>query len=179
MSLPGNGIYVVRGEMATLMTAMRRGTRWNATAYVDDEDSLLKLFIDLKQDLNRTEDLRLIEPKVFLSPFLEVIRTADTTGPLTSLALASVNKFLSYGLIDPTSPNIADIVERIADAVTHARFMGTDQSSDGVTFLRVIEVLHTLIRSPEGAAVSNESMCEVMLSCFKICFEPRLSELLR
>jgi len=34
MALPGNGIYVVRGEMATLMTAMRRGTRWNATAYV-------------------------------------------------------------------------------------------------------------------------------------------------
>ncbi|XP_017068830.1 Golgi-specific brefeldin A-resistance guanine nucleotide exchange factor 1 isoform X1 [Drosophila eugracilis] len=180
MALPGNGIYVVRGEMATLMTAMRRGTRWNATAYVDDEkDSLLKLFIDLKQELNRIEDLRLIEPQVFLAPFLEVIRTADTTGPLTSLALASVNKFLSYGLIDPTSPNLADIVERIADAVTHARFMGTDQSSDSVTFMRVIEVLHTLIRSPEGAAVSNESMCEVMLSCFKICFEPRLSELLR
>ncbi|XP_016981293.1 Golgi-specific brefeldin A-resistance guanine nucleotide exchange factor 1 isoform X2 [Drosophila rhopaloa] len=180
MALPGNGIYVVRGEMATLMTAMRRGTRWNATAYVDDEkDSLLKMFIDLKQDLNRIEDLRLIEPQVFLAPFLEVIRTADTTGPLTSLALASVNKFLSYGLIDPTSPNLADIVERIADAVTHARFMGTDQSSDSVTFMRVIEVLHTLIRSPEGAAVSNETMCEVMLSCFKICFEARLSELLR
>ncbi|XP_017002724.2 Golgi-specific brefeldin A-resistance guanine nucleotide exchange factor 1 isoform X1 [Drosophila takahashii] len=180
MALPGNGIYVVRGEMATLMTAMRRGTRWNATAYVDDEkDSLLKLFIDLKQELNRIEDLRLIEPQVFLAPFLEVIRTADTTGPLTSLALASVNKFLSYGLIDPTSPNLPDIVERIADAVTHARFMGTDQSSDSVTFMRVIEVLHTLIRSPEGAAVSNESMCEVMLSCFKICFETRLSELLR
>ncbi|XP_017868400.1 PREDICTED: Golgi-specific brefeldin A-resistance guanine nucleotide exchange factor 1 isoform X2 [Drosophila arizonae] len=180
MSLPGNGIYVVRGEMATLMTAMRRGTRWNATAYVDDEkDGLLKSFIDLKQVLNRIEDLRLIEPNVFLAPFLEVIRTADTTGPLTSLALASVNKFLSYGLIDPTTPNLAVIVEMIADAVTHARFMGTDQSSDSVTFMRVIEVLHTLIRSPEGAAVSNESMCEVMLSCFKICFEPRLSELLR
>ncbi|XP_034476880.1 Golgi-specific brefeldin A-resistance guanine nucleotide exchange factor 1 isoform X2 [Drosophila innubila] len=180
MSLPGNGIYVVRGEMATLMTAMRRGTRWNTTAYVDDEkDALLKLFIDLKQVLNRIEDLRLIEPNVFLAPFLEVIRTADTTGPLTSLALASVNKFLSYGLIDPTTPNLAVIVELIADAVTHARFMGTDQSSDSVTFMRVIEVLHTLIRSPEGAAVSNESMCEVMLSCFKICFEPRLSELLR
>ena len=34
MSLPGNGIFVVRGEMSTLMTAMRRGSRWNATAYV-------------------------------------------------------------------------------------------------------------------------------------------------
>ncbi|XP_030381756.1 Golgi-specific brefeldin A-resistance guanine nucleotide exchange factor 1 isoform X2 [Scaptodrosophila lebanonensis] len=180
MSIPGNGIYVVRGEMTTIMTAMRRGTRWNATAYVDEEkDSLLKLFIDLKQILNRKNDLRVIEPNVFLTPFLEIIRTADTTGPLTSLALASINKFLSYGLIDPTTPNLPVIVEMVADAVTHARFMGTDQSSDSVTFMRVIEVLHTLIRSPEGAAVSNESMCEVMLSCFKICFEPRLSELLR
>lgn len=165
----------------------------------DEKDGLLKLFIDLKQVLNRIDDLRQIEPNVFLAPFLEVIRTAETTGPLTSLALASVNKFLSYGLIgkilthyrsiqicnhafqlsDPTTPNLAVIVQLIADAVTHARFMGTDQSSDSVTFMRVIEVLHTLIRSPEGAAVSNESMCEVMLSCFKICFEPRLSELLR
>lgn len=36
MSLPGNGIFVVRGEMSTLMTAMRRGTRWSShlSAYV-------------------------------------------------------------------------------------------------------------------------------------------------
>lgn len=65
----------------------------------DEKDGLLKLFIDLKQVLNRIDDLRQIEPNVFLAPFLEVIRTAETTGPLTSLALASVSKFLSYGLI--------------------------------------------------------------------------------
>lgn len=70
-------------------------------------------------------------------------------------------------------------IENIADAVTHARFMGTDQSSDGVTLFRVVEVLHTLMRSPEGSVLTNESVCEVMLSCFKICFEPRLNELLR
>ena len=65
------------------------------------------------------------------------------------------------------------------DAVTHARFMGTDLSSDGVTLFRVVEVLHTLMKSPEGSALTNEAVCEVMLSCFKICFEPRLNELLR
>lgn len=57
--------------------------------------------------------------------------------------------------------------------------MGTDQSSDGVTLFCVVEVLHTLMRSPEGSVLSNEAVCEVMLSCFKICFEPRLNELLR
>ena len=36
---------------------------------------------------------------MFLSPFLEVIRSEDTTGPITGLALTSVNKFLSYGLV--------------------------------------------------------------------------------
>lgn len=44
-------------------------------------------------------DLNDLEPNQFLSPFLEVIRSGDTTGPVTGLALASVNRFLSYGLI--------------------------------------------------------------------------------
>lgn len=40
-----------------------------------------------------------MSPIEFLGPFLEVIRSEDTTGPITGLALTSVNKFLSYGLI--------------------------------------------------------------------------------
>nr|XP_036230801.1 Golgi-specific brefeldin A-resistance guanine nucleotide exchange factor 1 isoform X2 [Bactrocera oleae] len=180
MTLPGNGIFVVREQMSTLMTAMRRGTRWNSAAYVDEEkDGLMKMFVNLKEMLKNVEDLRLIEPNIFLAPFLEVIRTDETTGAVTSLALEAINEFLSSGLIDPTSTNLAVTVENIVDAVTHARFMGTDQSSDGVTLFCVVEVLHTLMRSPEGSVLSNEAVCEVMLSCFKICFEPRLNELLR
>lgn len=33
MSPPGNGIFVVRGEISTLMTAMRRGVRWSSISY--------------------------------------------------------------------------------------------------------------------------------------------------
>lgn len=33
MSPPGNGIFVVRGEMSTLTTAMRRGSRWSSNSY--------------------------------------------------------------------------------------------------------------------------------------------------
>jgi hypothetical protein len=36
---------------------------------------------------------------IFTGPFLEVIRSEETTGPVTSLALSAVNKFISYGLI--------------------------------------------------------------------------------
>lgn len=57
------------------------------------------MFLDLKQILNRVEDLRLIDQNIFLAPFLEVIRTDETTGAVTSLALLAINKFLSYGLL--------------------------------------------------------------------------------
>lgn len=82
-------------------------------------------------------------------------------------------------LADPTHATLAATVENIADAVTHARFVGADQASDGVVLMKIIQVLRTLMLSPEGSALTNENVCEVMLSCFRICFEPRLNELLR
>ena len=45
----------------------------------------------------------------------------DVTGHVTGLALTSVNKFLSYNMIDDTKPNVTSAVENLADAVTHAR----------------------------------------------------------
>uniref|UniRef100_A0A4W5P4P5 Golgi-specific brefeldin A-resistance guanine nucleotide exchange factor 1 n=1 Tax=Hucho hucho TaxID=62062 RepID=A0A4W5P4P5_9TELE len=120
-----------------------------------------------------------VEPNVFLRPFLEVVRSEDTTGPITGLALTSVNKFLSYGLIDPNHEAAAEAIENMADAVTHARFVGTDPASDEVVLMKILQVLRTLLLTPVGAHLTNESVCEIMQSCFRICFEMRLSELLR
>ena len=44
-------------------------------------------------------DLRELDVNVFVGPFLDVIRSEDTTGPITGVALSAVNKFLSYGMI--------------------------------------------------------------------------------
>lgn len=77
--------------------------------------------------------------------------------------------------LDPNHPAIATCVEAIADAVTHARFVGADASGDGVVLMRVLQVLRALMLSSAGDHLSNESVCEIMLSCFRICFETRLS----
>lgn len=88
-------------------------------------------------------------------------------------------KILISCVVDPTLSSLASMVENIADAVTHARFVGTDQISDGAVLMKILQVLRTLMLSPEGSSLTNESVCEIMLSCFRICFEPRLHELLR
>ena len=41
--------------------------------------------------------------------------------------------------------------------------------------MKILQVLRTLMLSPAGWLLSNESVCEVMQSCFRICFEMRLS----
>ena len=100
MPLPGNGIFVVRGEISALMTAMRRTTRWSSHSAQDEEpDHLMKSFQDLETVLNKVDNLNIVEPLLYLGPFLDVIKSEDTTGPVTSLALSAVYKFLHYGLI--------------------------------------------------------------------------------
>lgn len=180
MTCPGNGIYVVQGEMTIILTAMRREARWSSHVHQDeDQDPLIRSFSHLKDTLNQIDDLFELDPNTYLGPFLEVIRSIKTTGPVTSLALSSVNKFLSYGLIDPKGKSVATAVENIASAVTRAKFVGTDQASDGVVLMKILQVLRTLMLSPEGAMLTNEIVCEIMKSCFRLCFETRLSELLR
>ncbi|XP_012936931.1 Golgi-specific brefeldin A-resistance guanine nucleotide exchange factor 1 [Aplysia californica] len=179
-----NGIYIVQGEIALLITAMRRTSRYGAhgrhVRQLEDEGDILQSsFFQLKDALNNITDLSDIEPNAFLSPFLEVIRSEDTTGPITGLALTSVNKFLSYGLVDPAAETSAAAIENIADAVTHARFVGTDPSSDEVILMKILYVLRTLLLCRAGVLLTNESVCEIMQSCFRICFEMKLSELLR
>ncbi|KAM6265106.1 Golgi-specific brefeldin A-resistance guanine nucleotide exchange factor 1 isoform 2-T2 [Spheniscus humboldti] len=173
-------IYIVQGEINAVVGAIKRNARWSTHTHLDEErDPLLHSFSLLKEVLNNITELSEIEPNIFLRPFLEVIRSEDTTGPITGLALTSVNKFLSYALIDPSHEGTAEGMENMADAVTHARFVGTDHASDEVVLMKILQVLRTLLLTPVGAHLTNESVCEIMQSCFRICFEMRLSELLR
>ncbi|ESO85819.1 hypothetical protein LOTGIDRAFT_130403 [Lottia gigantea] len=177
---PPNRIYIVQGEISLVVTAMKRSTRWNSHSTVDEDgDPLLSAFSQLKELLNTAHDLDELEPNGFLTPFLEVVRSEDTTGPITGLALTSINKFLSYGLVDVQCELSPAAIENIADAVTHARFVGTDPSTDEVVLMKILYVLRTLLLCPAGVLLTNESVCEIMQSCFRICFEMRLSEFLR
>ena len=90
-----------------------------------DEDPQIQIFHELKRKLNLVNDLSEMAPLDFLVPFLEVIQSEDLLGPITGYALSTVNKFLSYGLIDVNHAQSAEVVERLAESVTRARFRGT------------------------------------------------------
>lgn len=59
----------------------------------------MKSLSTLKEALSDAKTLSQLEPGVILGPFSEIIRSEETTGPVTSLALAAVYKMICYGLI--------------------------------------------------------------------------------
>lgn len=179
MTVPENYIYIVAGEVAIITAALRRSTRGMHSQQEEEQEILNNNFAELKEVLSRASDLSDIEPSVYFGPFLNAIRFEQTSSIVTGQALASVNKFLSYGLIDHRLESAASAAESVADAVTHASFTGTDPASDEVVLMKILLVLRSLLLSPVGALLSNESVCEMMQSCIRICFEFRLSELLR
>ncbi|TPP61169.1 Golgi-specific brefeldin A-resistance guanine nucleotide exchange factor 1 [Fasciola gigantica] len=191
---PSNALCIVQSEISLLSTALRCHTRIVFRGHQDELRSpLYKSFLQLKSILNGVSSLNEIEPLVYLTPFLEVIRSEDTTGPITGLALTAVDKFLSYGLLELPDPDYADAslsgpgsrksvamaAEAIADSGTQARFVGTERSSDEVVLMKVLHLLRTLLLVPAGSLVSDRVVREILQSCFRICFEPKLSELLR
>lgn len=59
---------------------------------------------------------------------------------MTGIALSSVNKFIAYGLIGINNETTSNCVQQIADAITHARFVGTDSSNDEVVLMKILHV---------------------------------------
>ncbi|KAK8721863.1 hypothetical protein OTU49_012614 [Cherax quadricarinatus] len=171
---------ILLGEITPLLAAMKRSTpRWSSHQQDMERDPLVMKLKELRTTVTSLGPDDTMDPSTFLDPFLAIIRSEDTTGPVTKGALAAVNRMLNYGLITEECSSAVSAVEAVAAAVTHARFVGTDQGADEVVLWEILTVLRTLMLGPVGHLLTNESVCEILNSSFRICFETRLSELLR
>ncbi|CAF3875585.1 unnamed protein product [Rotaria sp. Silwood2] len=175
---PKNALYIILGEIQAITSSKKNNTRWSTT-HSYEESPEINSFQKLKTILNAVADIQDIDSLTFLTPFLDIIRSDETSGPITCLALNAVNKFLSYGLIDTLDESAASTIDKVANAVTHTRFVGTNPNDDEVVLMRILQVLRSLLLSPIGSQMTNDTVCEILQSCFRICFETRLSELLR
>lgn len=99
-----NGLYVVQGEANAVVALLKKAHRgWNYQALYpsasDDNDPLVRNFSDLRDVLNSVSDLSEMNPDTFLSPFLDVIKSDVTNGPVTARSMSAVKKFIDYDLL--------------------------------------------------------------------------------
>ncbi|KAL3311845.1 hypothetical protein Ciccas_009569 [Cichlidogyrus casuarinus] len=211
---PKNAISTIKSEITQILTAMKWDSRVGSrTANDEAYKTLFKALSQLRSILNNISNLNEIEPLVYLTPFLNVVKSESTSGYITDLALTSVDKFLSYGLIDPSSATdssslaaIASAADAIACAVTRTNFSGSSRQADEVVLMKILHLLRSLLLLPVGTLVTNDSIAKIlqvcphptasksirvsrghcwsrqapaMTVCFQLCFEAKVTELLR
>eukprot|EP00049_Salpingoeca_infusionum_P015828 m.311478 g.311478 ORF g.311478 m.311478 type:complete len:1667 (+) comp15956_c0_seq1:541-5541(+) len=181
-----NAVHIVLGELDFVVSSMRKNARWGAgQTGAHPDDPLLQGFATLKQKLHETPSLQHINATEFLVPFLDVVKSDQTTAAITVAALNALYKFILFDLISLSAVNdedtmrISKAAHLIGTGVTNTKFISTDLVADEVVLARILSVLRALMLSPFGVYLSNDSVRDVMQCCFRICLEANLSEVLR
>ncbi|EPS36024.1 hypothetical protein H072_10526 [Dactylellina haptotyla CBS 200.50] len=158
--------------------AGRWGLRGKRGKSIQD-NPLIAAFSKLRRDLLTCENIHSFDTPSLLHPFLQVVRSSSTSGPITSLALIAITKFFSYNLVTPTSPRLPLAMQLLSSAITHCRFEASDSSQDEVVLLRILRLMEVMMYGPGSAVLGDESVCEMMETALSICCQMRLSEVLR
>ncbi|KAJ3188710.1 GDP/GTP exchange factor for ARF [Gaertneriomyces sp. JEL0708] len=163
------GILTFMKELSTMDVAIE-----------EEEMPLLQGFAKLKTKLMYAEDIADISPMALLEPFLEVIRSGETTGAITGAALSSVEKFITYRLLDLSHPDLAAAVYTITHSVTRCKFEATDSVQDEAVLAKILQLLRVIITSEIGhRCLDDKGICEMVEVAFGMFFQGRVSELLR
>jgi len=180
-----SSVRIVKGEIHNVLSLMRLNRRYNSSSRfhreipATAESPLVRGLKHLHETLASFSDIQDMDTLAWLRPFLDVIESPETSGPITGGALSSLSKFLHYGFIHPGSPRAADSVCRICRVVTRCRFERTDHSGDEVVLVRILQVLNDCLRCPAGDLLTDQNVWDMVQSCYDIGRQPRLSELLQ
>ncbi|KAJ1472425.1 hypothetical protein T484DRAFT_1840456 [Baffinella frigidus] len=209
-----NSVRIVKGEIHNVLSLMRLNRRYSSASRfhreipATAESPLVRELKALHDSFASYSDLQDMDTLVWLRPFLDVIESSETSGPITGGALSSLSKFLLYGFIHPRSPRAAEAVGRVCRVVTrcrferadHAfylspraaeavgrvcrvvtrcRFERTDHAGDEVVLVRILQVLLDCLRCPAGVLLTDSDVWGMVRSCYHIGRQQRLSILLQ
>ena len=163
---------MINSEIGAVLAVMRRNVRWGGR-YMSGDDQLEHSLIQSLKSLRKQiyswqHPWHTINPAVYLQPFLDVIRSDETGAPITGVALSSVYKILTLDMIDQNTVNAGDAVHLIVDAVTCCRFEITDPASEEMVLMKILQVLLACMKSKASIMLSNQHVCTIVNTCFRI-----------
>lgn len=112
-----------------------------------------------------------------LAPFLSIIRSPLSTGPITSAALSALHSFFTYGLFLKNDPSVDIALATVSSAVSHCKFEASDSSGDEVVLLRILTVIEDCMYGKWGTRLGDIEVCEMLETVLATCVQMRLSGL--
>lgn len=164
------------GQLRGVVGSMRQNSKWALVgdyggAYAEEDspdDPLLAAFRGLRRQLLVQGAAQAPDPAAAIAPFLDVVRSVETSGPITSMALSAVFSILTRGAVRPDTPGAAAVMHSVADAVTHCRFEATDLSSDEVVLAKILQVLLATLTCSSGQLLTDDDVCNIVQASYRI-----------
>ena len=110
-----------------------------------------------------------------LNPFLELIRSPLSTGPITTAALTALHNLVTARLLAPDAPGIGPALAYLSHVVSHCKFETTDHASDEIVLLNIISLVSECIRGPLGPLFGDAEICEMLETVLTTSCHTRLS----
>eukprot|EP01133_Synstelium_polycarpum_P004115 gene4115-4805_t len=169
MGLSVDPIHIIQGEIYGLLAHLKLNTRWATYQPLLPESTILRSLNNLTNILQNESDFSSLDTCTYLEPFLLVIKSPETSGPITGTALTSVNKFL----------NLFITIRDIADSASHCKFEATDARSDEVVLMKILQVLTSCVKNTAGIYLSDDLVFLIVSTCYFMTDQSRSSELLK
>jgi hypothetical protein len=122
---------------------------------------------------------------ILVAPFLSLIRSPLTTGPITSHALTALLSLLQIfppasSIDEQSSQDLISALSEISSAVTSCKFEASDSQGDEVVLLKMLGVIGVVVdRYGGGGAGSvflgDKEVCEMLETGLGMCCQMRLS----
>ena len=108
------------------------------------------------------------EAEAILTPFLAVITSPETTGPITGAALTSLSKILRVNLIDPSDAHASSAMQRVVEAVLNCQFEQSDVGGDEVVICKIVDCLHRAVDCSAGSKLPTATIRTSLETLLKV-----------
>ena len=122
-----------------------------------------------------SSDVSSIPLSDILAPFLAIIRSHLSTGPIASAALSALHSFFACGLFSRSDSRVDVALAELSSAVSHCKFEASDSSGDEVVLLRILTVIEDCMCGTWGPQLGDIEVCEMLETVLATCVQMRLS----
>ncbi|GAQ85003.1 GDP-GTP exchange factor [Klebsormidium nitens] len=165
---------LIMTEVDQVIAMMRQDAQWADVPRNLDEavcgGPFLQEFKDLSRDIFAWKHWATVKPMDYLAPFLGLIRSKETSAPVTGVALLAVYKIVTFEMFHKESVDAAEAMHLIVDAVTGCEFRASDPASEEFVLLQIGQVLLACLRCGAGPLLRNADVINIINTCLHVAF---------
>ncbi|QSL66797.1 hypothetical protein MERGE_001184 [Pneumocystis wakefieldiae] len=143
------------------------------------ENVLLYKYSLLKSNLIKCKDLSSMDTLLLLDPFIYTIENPSIEASIKSLALSSIMKFISYGVINENSSGLLLAIRRLISALIKYISETLDLLHDETLLLKIFRLIEQIATSVIGRFICDLIIPEIIEICLNVSCRLRLSKVLR